>query len=324
MLPHLTHLTSVTQNCTSFLNLRDLITTRDHIDNMKTQSDSLQRFIFEHAQIRGERVHLDAAWRTVLDNHDYPPALCQMMGELTAAAVLLAATLKLDGSLVLQIQGSGAIKLLVVECSGDMKLRATAKWAGALQGSLNELVGDGLFVITLAQKDDKPAYQSIVSLEGKSVAEILQNYMFRSEQLETRLWLTADEHSASGMLLQKLPEQIASDDDTWLRVTQLAVTVRADELMKLNTEELLYRLFHEEDVRLFEVQSVSFNCTCTRDNVARMLMMIGQEEVYSILAERQIIEVYCEFCNHRYEFDKVDAVQLFASITPVEVGGTRH
>lgn len=291
---------------------------------MKTQTDSLQRFLFEHAQIRGERVHLDISWRTVLENHDYPPVLRQMMGELTAAAALLAATLKLDGSLVLQIQGRGAIKLLVVECGGDLKLRATAKWDGVLQGDLNELVGDGLFVITLAQKDNKPAYQSIVSLDGKSVAEILQNYMARSEQLDTRLWLTADEHSASGMLLQKLPEQIASDDDTWSRVTQLAETVRADELMQLPTEKLLYRLFHEEDVRLFEVQPVSFNCTCTLDNVARMLMMLGQKEVESILSEREIIEVHCEFCNHRYEFDKVDAVQLFAAIAPVEVGGTRH
>lgn len=291
---------------------------------MKIQSDSLQRFIFENAQIRGERVHLDASWRTVLENHNYPPVLREMMGELTAAAVLLAATLKLDGSLVLQIQGSGAIKLLVVECGGDLKLRATAKWDGELHGSLNELVGDGLFVITLAQKDDKPAYQSIVSLEGQSVAEILQNYMTRSEQLDTRLWLTADEHSAAGMLLQKLPEQIASDD-AWSRVTQLAETVRADELMQLPTETLLYRLFHEEYLRLFDVQPVSFNCTCTRDNVARMLMILGQNEVDSILTERQAIEVHCEFCNHRYEFDKVDAAQLFTVIAPVETAaGTRH
>ena len=293
---------------------------------MKTEPDSLHRFLFEHAPIRGERVHLDASWRSVLEHHDYPPLLRQMMGELTAAAVLLAATLKLDGSLVLQIQGSGAIKLLVVECSGDLKLRATAKWEGTLHGRLPDLVGDGRFVITLVQKNGKQAYQGIVALEGESVAEILQNYMTRSEQLDTRLWLVADEHTASGMLLQKLPEQAAdySDVDAWSRVDQLAQTLHNDELLQLPTQELLHRLFHEEDVRLFEVQPVSFHCSCSRDKIAQMLRMLGAEEVETILTERQIIEVNCEFCNHRYEFDKIDALQIFSATAPVETNETRH
>lgn len=291
---------------------------------MKTQPDSLQRFLFEQAPIRGERVHLDASWRAILERHDYPPLLRRMMGELCAAAVLLSATLKLDGSLTLQIQGRGAIRLLVVECSGDLKLRATAKWEGPLHGSLSELVGDGRFVITLDPKDGKQAYQGIVALEGGSVAEILQNYMTRSEQLETRLWLSADEHAASGMLLQKLPEQEECDADAWSRMTQLTDTLRSDELMQLPTQELLHRLYHEEDVRLFEDQLVSFHCTCSRENVARMLRMLGAEEVEAVLAERETIEVHCEFCNHRYEFDKVDAAQLFAEGVPVAASKTRH
>jgi len=291
---------------------------------MKTEPDTLHRFLFEHAPIRGERVHLDASWRSVLERHDYPPLLRQMMGELTAAAVLLAATLKLDGSLMLQIQGSGPLKLLVVECGGDLKLRATAKWEGPLQGSLPELLGDGRFVITLIQKNGKPAYQGIVALEGESVAEILQNYMSRSEQLETRLWLAVDEHSASGMLLQKLPDHTEGDADAWSRFTQLADTLHGDELIQLPTQELLHRLFHEEEVRLFEVQPVSFYCTCTRDNVAQMLRMFGAEEVEAILTERQTIEVRCEFCNHRYEFDKVDAAQLFSATAQVATSEIRH
>lgn len=293
---------------------------------MKTEPDSLQRFLFEHAPIRGERVHLDASWRSVLEHQEYPPELRQMMGELTAAAVLLAATLKLDGSLVLQIQGSGAIKLLVVECSGDLKLRATAKWDGELNGSLSELVGDGRFVITLAQKNGKQAYQGIVDLEGDSVAEILQNYMTRSEQLDTRMWLVVNEYTASGMLLQKLPE--SADDDTdvdsWSRVTQLAATLHNDELLQLPTQELLHRLFNEEDVRLFDVQPVSFQCSCSRDNVAQMLRMLGSEEIDSILAEREVIEVHCEFCNQCYEFDKIDAAQIFIPAVIVEANETRH
>lgn len=291
---------------------------------MKNQPDSLQRFLFEHAPIRGERVHLDASWRSVLERHDYPPLLRQMMGELCAAAVLLAATLKLEGSLILQIQGHGAIRLLVVECSGDLKLRATAKWEGPLNGSLSELVGDGRFVITLDPKDGNQIYQGIVALEGGSVAEILQNYMTRSEQLETRLWLAADEHAASGLLLQKLPEKTEEDVDAWPRVTQLADTLRNAELQQLPTQELLHKLYHEEDVRLFEAQPVSFHCTCSRDNVAQMLRMLGAEEVEAILNEQQTIEVHCEFCNHRYEFDKVDAAQLFSGGVPVAASKTRH
>lgn len=291
---------------------------------MKTQPDSLHRFLFEHAPIRGERVHLDASWRSVLERHDYPPLLREMMGELCAAAVLLAATLKLDGSLILQIQGRGAIRLLVVECSGDLKLRATAKWEGPLHGSLPELVGDGRFVITLDPRDGKQVYQGIVALEGNSVAEILQNYMTRSEQLETRLWLAADEYAASGMLLQQLPEQAAGDGDAWPRMIQLTDTLRGDELLQLPTQELLHRLYHEEDVRLFEAQPVFFHCTCSRENVGQMLRMLGAEEVEAVLTEQETIEVHCEFCNHRYEFDKVDAAQLFSGAVPVKPGKTRH
>lgn len=295
---------------------------------MKNEPDSLQRFLFEHAPIRGERVHLDASWHSVLEHHDYPPVLRQMMGELTAAAVLLAATLKLDGSLILQIQGTGAIKLLVVECDGKLQLRATAKWDGLLHGTLPELVGDGRFVITLAQQNGKPAYQGIVELGGESVAEILQNYMARSEQLDTRLWLVCDEHTASGMLIQKLPEQVADDTevdvDAWSRIVQLTDTLHDDELLHLSTQDLLYRLYHEDDVRLFEAQPVTFKCSCSRDNVAQMLKMLGDEEVEAILTERQTIEVNCEFCNHSYEFDKIDAAQIFAAGAPVDARDTIH
>ncbi len=291
---------------------------------METQHDSLRRFLFENAAIRGELVHLEASWRTVLEKHDYPLVLRDIMGELIAATVLLAATLKLQGSLILQIQGKGAIKLLVVECSGDLQLRATAKWEGELHGGLSELVGDGRFVITLDPKSGQKAYQGIVALEGSSVAEILQNYMSRSEQLETRLWLAADGQRATGMLLQKLPEQKEADADAWGRATQLADTLKRDELLNLPAHTLIRRLYHEEDMRLFDAQAVSFHCTCSREKVASMLKMLGREEVDSIIAERGDVEIHCEFCNHRYEFDKVDATQLFSAGYMTEPSGTRH
>lgn len=277
-------------------------------------SDTLQRFVFEKSAIRGEIVHLDATWQAVLQHHDYPPVLQQAMGELMAAAALLAATLKLQGALILQIQGKGPVSLLVVECSGDLQMRATAKWSENLPaGGLADLIGDGRFVITLDPKNGKQAYQGIVPLEGASVAEILQNYMTRSEQLDTRLWLAADDRHAAGMLLQKLPQQAGQDPDAWNRAGHLAATVQSGELLELPAESLLRRLFHEEDIRLFEPQFTAFRCTCSRNGVANMLRMLGHHEIQSIVAEQGGVEIHCEFCNHRYHFDAVDAEQLFAA-----------
>jgi molecular chaperone Hsp33 len=298
-----------------------------------SEADSLHRFMFEHAPIRGELVHLDTSWRSVIERHDYPETLRNMMGELSAAAVLFAATLKLKGSLVLQIMGKGAIKLLVVECNGDMQLRATAKWSGDLaQGSFAELVGDGQFAITLDPKDGGQPYQGIVGLEGSSVAEILQNYMSHSEQLETRLWLVADGQYAAGMLLQKMPDSANHDtdhtadepDDTWQRASILADTLKPDELFSLSAQGLLKRLYHEDDIRLFDAQTVTFHCSCSRDNVAMMLKMLGHEEVESILQERDSIEVFCEFCNQRYEFDKVDTSMMFIDSVILPPSESRH
>ncbi len=293
---------------------------------MKEPIDTLSRFLFEHLPIRGETVRLSEVWQSVIQRHDYPPVLRDLMGELCAAAVLLAATLKLKGAMVLQIHGKGAVKLLVVECSGDLELRATAKWEGELtHGSLQDLVGDGRFVITLDPKDGKQAYQGIVPLEGDSIADILQSYMTRSEQLETRLWLAADSASAGGMLLQKLPERgEAPDADAWNRVTQLGDTLKPQELLTLPAGELLHRLYHEEDIRLFEAQAVAFRCTCSRDNVANMLRMIGRDEVDSILAERGEVEVHCEFCNERYLFDSVDVDAVFSDLAAMTASKTVH
>ena len=300
---------------------------------MKKVPDSLQRFMFENAPVRGEWVHLETTWSSVLERHDYPKAIRNLMGELSAAAVLLAATLKLKGALVLQIQGKGPIKLLVVECSGagELQIRATAKWSGDLtEGSVAELIGDGLFVITLDPKDGKQVYQGIVEVEGRSVAEMLENYMARSEQLETRLWLGADEDCAAGMLLQKLPEQPAQagrksgDADTWQRAVMLANTLKPEELLRESAQTLIHRLYHEDDIRLFEAQAVSFNCSCSRHSVGQMLKMLGSGEVQAILEDQGVIEVFCEFCNQRYVFDQIDAELMFVDAIVQPASEARH
>jgi molecular chaperone Hsp33 len=290
------------------------------------QQDSLQRFVFENAPVRGEIVHLDATWQAVLERAEYPAPLRGLLGEMMAAAALLAATLKFSGTLIMQMHGTGPVKLVVVECASDMSMRATAKWEGAVDpGSLTDLLGDGRFVITLDPKvEGKQAYQGIVGIEGDSIATVLEHYMERSEQLDTRLWLAADDQQAGGMLLQKLPDQPSGDADAWNRATHLGTTITQQELLGLSAGEIIHRLFHEEDVRVFESVPMSFRCTCSRERVTNMLRMLGHAEVQSIVEERGSVEVDCEFCNRHYAFDPVDAEQIFAADVVTGASKTLH
>lgn len=274
--------------------------------------DVLERFLFENAPVRGEIVQLDNTLKDVLTRHPYPAPLERLMGELMAAAALLTATVKLEGALIMQLHGTGTVKLIVVECNSDMTMRATARWDGDVADvSLAELLGQGKFIITLDPEEGE-TYQGIVNFEaGQSVAQIIENYMQRSEQLETRLWLTSNAECAAGLLLQKMPES-AEDADAWDRVRHLAATVKDQELLALEPKELLYRLFHEETVRVFDPVAPSFACSCSREKVGGMLQMLGQEQINSVLSEQGKVEVGCEFCNTHYEFDAVDVAQVFA------------
>jgi molecular chaperone Hsp33 len=288
--------------------------------------DSLQRFLFEHTAVRGEIVQLDTTWRAVLERHDYPPGVRRLLGEMMAAAALLSATLKFSGSMIMQIRGSGPVSLLVVECEADLAMRAVAKWEGEVAAgvSLPELVGDGRFVITLDPGAGKKPYQGIVAVTGETVAEALEHYMAASEQLETRLFLAADEWSAAGMLLQKLPGVREDDQDAWNRAVQLGSTLTAQELLGLPGAAIIRRLYHEEDIRLFDPVPVCFRCACSRERVAAMLRMLGRNEVDAALEEHGSVEVHCEFCNQGYLFDEVDVVHLFTAGATLLVGNTRH
>lgn len=288
--------------------------------------DRLTRFVFEHAPLRGEIVQLDETWQHVLHLHAYPPLLQRALGELMAAAALLYATLKFNGSLVMQLQGEGPVQLMVVECAREFGLRATARWSDALpdQGGLSELAGNGRFAISLVPEDGGQSYQGIVPLEGNTVQAILEGYMTRSEQLDTRLWLAADGQRAAGMLLQKLPDAESTDADAWNRATILADSLTRDELMTLDAPRILRRLYHEETLRVFDPHPVSFRCSCSRARTSEMLRMLGLDQARSLIAERGNIEITCEFCNTRYAFDAVDAEQLFASSVAAPANETRH
>lgn len=291
--------------------------------------DTLQRFLFENLAIRGEIVHLDATWQTVLKHHDYPKPVQKVLGELMSAVSLLIATLKFKGQLIAQIQGDGPITLLVVEGTSNKTLRATANIKSGESSfsdeSLQGLFGDARLVITL-EPEKGERYQGIVALKGENLAGALTDYLLRSEQLDTNIWLVADENRTAGLLVQKLPETKktrnsnileVSDDgndvDGWNRILQLSSTIKDEELLELSAEEIIHRLYHEEDIRMFDAETISFLCRCSRDRVAKMLLSLGEAEVKSMLEELEKIEVACEFCNHNYSFDAVDTEQLFSS-----------
>ena len=280
--------------------------------------DALQRFVFERARVRGELVRLDRTWQDVLARHAYPEVLREVLGELLAACALLAATVKFEGgALVLQVQGGGPVSLLVVECLSDLTVRATAKWEGDLSwleggATLRGLAAGGRCALTIDPGPGLQAYQGIVPLEGATTAEVLQRYMERSEQIETRFHLAADDRRATGLLVQKLPgagrlAADAEDADLWERASLLAATLSREELLTLPSDEILRRLFHHEELRVFESMAVRFGCRCSRERVGGVLRMLGREEVLKVLEERGEVVVTCEFCAERYVFDNRQA-----------------
>jgi molecular chaperone Hsp33 len=292
-----------------------------------TDHDQLHRFIFDGSNVRGEVVHLDASWRELLSRQDYPASVRRLLGEAATATALLAATIKIDGSLILQARGDGPVDLLVVECSGQRTLRGLARWSGDVEGlEFAALMGTGRLVMTIDPGGDQDRYQGIVSIEGDSLAECLQAYFDRSEQLPTRLWLGVDGERTAGMLVQEMPALVgAEDEDMWNRVVTLADTVTEDELLTLPARKLLHRLFHEEQVRVFTPQTWRFECRCSRERVATMLRGLGRDEMESILHDEGAVAVNCEYCNADYRFDAVDVEQILADTVGVHLPhGTRH
>ncbi|MCC6071407.1 Hsp33 family molecular chaperone HslO [Massilia sp. GCM10020059] len=311
--------------------------------------DTLQRFIFENAAVRGEFVEISDTWREVQARHSYPPAVKTVLGEMLAAAALLSANLKFNGAIIMQIHGDGPVKLMVVECDSELRLRATAKLAegahvadDATLTSLLNATGKGRFVITLDPMDKMPGqqpYQGIVPLDGDDMATVIENYMLRSEQLDTRLWIAADAHVSRGLLLQKLPRHSGKDDqtkqaseaedlETWNRAVMLASTLKQEELLTADIQTLMSRLFWEETIRVFDPAHPRFHCSCTREKVGNMLKMLGTDEVEAALEDLGALEINCDFCGKHYAFDTVDCAQLFATDTPVETlipaGDVKH
>ncbi len=283
------------------------------------ETDFTQRFIFDNHDARGELASLEQSYAHVLAKQDYPEPVAVLLGELMAAAALLVGSLKFDGLLTLQVRGDGPLSLLVVECSSGREIRGLARYDAeriTVGASLQQLMPAGILAMTVDPAQGQ-RYQGLVALEGDSLADSLNRYFASSEQLESRFILHADGRRARGFLLQQLPvEQVAAGEPraaSWQHLTTLAHTLSAEELMGLDNTTVLHRLYHEEQVRLFEGQDVQFNCSCSRERSLRALLSLGEEDVLALLEEQHgSIEMGCQFCNQRYVFASSDIHTLFA------------
>jgi molecular chaperone Hsp33 len=286
--------------------------------------DQVQRFLFEQNPIRGQHVSLDASWQKIVAQSDARGPALTLLGHALTAVTLLVDTLKIDGSVTLQIRGSGAIHLLVAEATSNNTIRGLVRQSRDLdeQKSLRDIFNTDKLVITVKNGTGKP-HQGIVPLSGDSLAAALQSYFDQSEQLPTRFWFACNENTATGMLLQKLPAE-SVDEDAWNRLLQLASTTSNQELLDLKADILLHRLYHEENLRLFEADTVSFACGCSPQRSRDMLVSLGRSEIDDIIREQNEVAISCEFCNARYAFDSVDVEQLFHDQEYVAPGQTRH
>lgn len=279
--------------------------------------DQLFRFIFDELDIRGEFITLDTSWKEVQARASYPENIRNQLGEAMAAVAILSATIKFNGSLILQIQADGPLKTLVAQASHDGKLRGLAKSRQEVPtGSLSDVYGKGQMVITIMNQQGEP-YQSIVPLVGATLADALEHYFVHSEQLQSRFWLFVSEEKVTGLFLQELPSDANKESpkdkkqEDWERVVMLANTSTAEEFFTLTPEDLLHRLYHEEHLRIFEPKAFEFKCGCSNQKIENSLTAMGQATLREILQDNGKIEVDCEFCNQHYEFVEADIDQLF-------------
>ena len=289
---------------------------------MKEQ-DKLHRFLFENMGIRGEWIKLEQSWQGARQYQQGPEHVMRQLGQALAAVAMLSATVKFKGSIILQAQGNGALKTLVAQSTEQRKIRGLIRSQEEVpSGSLAAMFGEGYMVLTIESENAEP-YQGIVPLAGRDIADALETYFNQSEQLNTRIWLCADDEGAAGLLLKELPGE-KYDKEGWERIAMLADTLTDRELLELDCEALLFRLFNQEKVRLFDAEPVEFQCNCSRDKIEATLKPMGRGELEAILAEQGEIRVDCEFCGRHYRFDQIDLEQIFSTFQDPGLSGSQH
>lgn len=279
----------------------------------KTVTDSALRFVFDECAVRGVWVQLHQSLAELLAQHaDYSAAEKVLLGESVAASALLTRTIKLKGRVALQARSERELKLLVAECTDDGAVRGVVELDKAVTVEqltpLAPLVKGGYLAVALLP-DEGERYQGIVPLDGERLQDCLADYFQQSEQLPTAFWLASDGERAAGLMLQVLPAE-ERDEDAWPRLTALADTVTAEELLTLDAETLLHRLYHEEVVRVFEPESLRFSCTCSRERSRDALVLLGRDELLKLFAEMPEVSVDCHFCNAKYQFSAADFTEM--------------
>jgi len=295
---------------------------------MTTTDNSLHRFQLERAGVRGAIVRLDEAWQRIRANGDYSRPLAELLGQTVAASALFTSPIKFEGRLSIHLRESGALRLLFADCTHDGQLRGIARWDGEQPQSRVSLETDARLAITIENSVTDTRYQGLVPVEHGDLAAAFEGYFQRSEQLPTRLVLAANAERCAGLMLQQVAttggNAAVADADGWNRAEHLLATLRQDELLDLPPQEVLRRLFHEEEVRLQPAQALAFGCTCSRERVGTMLRTLGRAENEAVLAEQGSVQVTCEFCNRHYVFDEAEINELFADAPPVDAIPTRH
>jgi molecular chaperone Hsp33 len=294
---------------------------------MTTANDSLYRFQLERAGVRGAIVRLDEAWQHIRANGDYSDPLAELLGQTVAASALFTSPIKFEGRLAIHLRDSGALRLLFADCTHDGQLRGIARWEGEQPQSQVSLETDARLAITIENAVTDTRYQGLVPVEHGDLAGAFEGYFQRSEQLPTRLVLAANGERCGGLMLQQVATGGGApqgDADGWNRAEHLLATLTPDELLDLSPQEVLRRLFHEEEVRLQPAQPLAFGCTCSRERVGTMLRTLGRAENEAVLAEQGSVQVTCEFCNRHYVFDEAEINELFADEPPAATMPTRH
>ena len=286
------------------------------------QHDQLHRYLFEQFAVRGELVTVSETWKQILENHNYPLPVKNLLGELLVATSLLTATLKFAGDITVQLQGDGPMTLAVINGNNQQQMRGVARVQGDVpeNADLKTLVGNGYLVITISPEEGE-RYQGVVGLEGDTLAACLEDYFMRSEQLPTRLFIRTGEvdgqPAAGGMLLQVLPAQDAQTND-FEHLATLTETIKAEELFNLSATDVLWRLYHEEEVTVYDPQSVEFKCTCSRERCAGALKTLPDEEIDSIMAEDGEIDMHCDYCGTHYVFNSMDIAEIRNNASPAD------
>lgn len=298
-------------------------------DPIDPNRDCLRRFVFEGANVRGVIVRLDEAWRQIRQRNHYPPAIRQVLGEMTAASALLAGDIQMAGHVSVQLSGCGALRMAFAECRSNGDLRAIARTEGdSLTPLAPEQMQGAVLAITIDRQPQGARHQGLVPTEGDCLAQFLEAYFTQSEQLPTAIWLFADGDHAAGLLLQQVPGEggriAAGDAPTFAHARILAATVSAGEMFSLDAESLLTRLFADDDVRLFDPVALRFQCSCSRERVAGVLRALGRDEAFAALDSDGWVTVDCEFCNQRYQFDAVDLEQVLQNAVPFTASASRQ